>query len=175
MRKSIKTGLVMLLVVGALGVLVSGAVLAQDDTPTPDGETVPFSPRGHRPGFFRGPGGEIGMQAAAEALGMTADELTTQLWGGQSLADLAEEAGVALEDVQAAVQDALDQASREAIEDAVEQGDLTRDHADWLLEGLDQGYWGAGKFGGFGGPGFHRGPGRFGGPINGAFLCGSDA
>lgn len=115
----------------------------------------------------RGYCGRAGMEAAAEALGMTADELSAQVRGGESLADLADEAGVDLADVQAAVNAACEQAAREAIEQAVTDGTVTREHADWLLEGLDKGFWGGeggfgfGRHGGFGGHGFF---GRHGGP-----------
>jgi hypothetical protein len=118
-------------------------------------------------GGGRGFCGQAGQEAAAEALGMTADELSTQLWGGRSLADLADEAGVDLQAVQEAVTAACQQATREAIEQAVTDGTITRAHADWLLEGLEAGYWGGASrgfgfgprgFGGFGGPGFGRFP-----------------
>jgi len=56
---------------------------------------------GGRGGFC----GQAGLEAAAKALDMTAEELSTQLWGGESLASLAEKAGVDLQDVQDAVFD----------------------------------------------------------------------
>jgi hypothetical protein len=108
------------------------------------------------------------LAAAAEALGMTADELSTQLWGGKTLADLADEANVDLQTVRDAVDAACKQATRDAIEQAVTDGRLSREQADWLLEGLDKGYWGSGRGFGFGGRGF--GPGGFhgfGGPRGG--------
>jgi hypothetical protein len=109
---------------------------------------------------------EAGLEAAAQALGMTADELRTQLWAGESLADLADAAGVELQVVRDAVTAANLAATRDAITEAVADGTLTQAKADWLIEGLDAGYWGgeAGGFG-FGGPGFggHGGPRFFGG------------
>ena len=156
MSRKFKIGIVGLLVVGALMVAMTGTAFAQDETPAPPAAS--WHMRGHD--FARGIGGEVGLEAAAEALGMTAEELSTQLWGGKTLADLAEEAGVDLQDVRDAVNAALEAAQRGAIEQAVEDGNLTREHADWLLEGLDNGYWGGRGFGGFGGRG---GFGRFGG------------
>ena len=47
-----------------------------------------------------------------------------------------------------------------AIQDAVTAGKLTQDKADWLIQGLDKGYWGGstGGFGfGFGMPGMKAG------------------
>jgi hypothetical protein len=119
----------------------------------------------HRGGGRGGFCGTAGQEAAAEALGLTVDEMRTQLWGGSTLAQLAEQAGVDLADVQAAVTEACTAETRTAIEQAVTDGTLTRANADWLLEGLDAGYWGPGadKSSGFGfGPrGF--GGGEFGG------------
>ncbi len=115
---------------------------------------------GGRGGFC----GQAGLEAAAKALDMTAEELSTQLWGGESLASLAEKAGVDLQDVQDAVTAACQQATRDAIEQAVTDGTITRDHADWLLEGLEKGYWGGGRGFGFGPRGFggFGHPGHFG-------------
>lgn len=102
----------------------------------------------------RGLCGQAGLDAAAKALKMTTDELTAQLWGGRTLADLADEAGVELTDVQSAVQAACTAATKAAIQQAVTDGQITQDQADWLIEGLDKGYWGSGQksfgFGGFG-------------------------
>ncbi len=162
MSGKFRIGIVALLVVGVLTVAMAGTALAQEETPTP----APFYGRG----FARGMGGQVGLEAAAEVLGMTADELSTALWGGKTLADLAEEAGVDLQDVQDAVNAALEQAKRDAIEQAAEDGTITREHADWLLEGLDNGYLGGhgfgrfGGMGGFGGRGGFRGFGGFGMP-----------
>lgn len=156
MSRKFRVGIAALLVVGALSVAMTGTALAQEETPTP----VPFA--GH--GFTRGMGGQLGLEAAAEALGMTAEELSTQLWGGKTLAELAEAAGVDLQDVRDAVNAALEAAQREAIEQAVEDGTITREHADWLLQGLDNGYLGGHGFGRLGGRGGFRGSGGFGMP-----------
>jgi len=120
----------------------------------------------HGGGFGRGLCGQAGLEAAAEALNMTADELSTQLWGGKTLADLADGAGVELQAVRDAVDAACEAAIRDAIEQAVQDGSLSREQADWLLEGLDKGYWGGHGFGrgfGIGGHGFGRGGFRGGG------------
>ena len=154
MSRKFKIGMAGLLVLAALTVLASGTVLAQEETPD---ESTPkaLGQRGRGRDFGRGMmrGGEVALEAAAEALGMTADEMSTQLWGGKTLADLAEQAGVDLQDVQDALKAAQEAAHRDAIEQAVEDGNLTREHADWLLEGLDNGYIGGRDLGGFGGRG----------------------
>lgn len=155
-------------VVAALG--ISSAAMAQSSTtptPTAPDSTMPTAPLGHRGGF--GLHSEAALEAAATALGMTADDLQAQLWGGKTLADLADEKGVDIADVQAAVEQALIEETRAAIEQAVTDGTLTQDKADWLMEGLDAGYWGPGVKGDFGlgmGPGGRGGRhGGFGGPM----------
>lgn len=163
MNKWFKVAALGILVFGALTLVVSGAAFAQEVTPTPESgsETVPgsgesfFHPGIGQLGFGRGMESDVALEAAAGALGMTADELQTQLWGGMTLADLAEEAGIDLADVQAAVEAAQEQATRDQIAQAVEDGTLTQAHADWLLEGLDNGYWSG--FGGGGHKGFGHG------------------
>ncbi len=117
--------------------------------------------------------GPAGLEAAATALGTTADALQTQLRAGQTLADLATAANVDLADVQSAIDSACLQANQDAIEAAVTAGTLTRAKADWLLTGLDQGFWGTAASGpGFGFGGGRGGPGGFGphghGPDNDA-------
>ena len=84
--------------------------------------------------------GQAGLEAAAEALDMTADELSTQLWGGRTLADLADKAGVGLQTIRDAVDAACLAAQKDAIKQAVEDGRLSQAQADWLLEGLEQGF-----------------------------------
>jgi hypothetical protein len=170
MSKWFKFGILGLLIFGALAVVLTGSALAQDETPTPDSGNLNGWGRGFRHGF----GGQVGLEAAAEVLGMTTDELSNQLWAGETLASLAEEAGVDLQELRDAVEAAQVQATRDAIEQAVEDGNLTRDHADWLLEGLDNGYWsgfGRGGRGGFHGGGF----GGFGPPPGTTVTPSSDA
>lgn len=107
-----------------------------------------------------GPGGRglglEGLQIAAEALNMTTDELITALRSGKTLEELAEEAGVELQDVQDAIQAARATDMRERIQQALDDGTITQEHADWLLEGLEKGFLGGQGGFGLGGP---RGPG----------------
>ena len=153
-------------IVAALG--ISSVASAQSSvTPTPTAPTQQAAP----------PGGlgprelhsQAALEAAAKALGMTADELSAELWGGKTLADIAEEKGVDIADVKAAVEAALIAETKTAIAQAVTDGTITQAKADWLLKGLDAGYWGPGVEGGFGfgmgGRGGHGGPGGFGGPL----------
>lgn len=153
---------VLVLMIAALGV---SSVVAQTSTP-PATTTTPQM----RGGFGgRGICGQAGLDAAAKALKMTADELKAQLWGGQTLSGLAEKAGVDIAAVQSAVQAVCQQAQIDAINQAVKDGRITQANADWLIEGIQKGYIGGGK-GGFGmemgGRGMwgHHGFGGFGMP-----------
>jgi len=106
---------------------------------------------GHGPGGPRGLG-QPELEAAAKVLGMTTDEVSTALQSGKTLQDLADEAGVKIEDVQAAIQAAHATELRDRIAQAVANGTITQENADWLLEGLDKGFIGVPGAFGFGGP-----------------------
>ena len=81
-----------------------------------------------------GHGGWHGLDAAAEALGMTEDELRTALEAeGATLAKVAEEKGVAVD----TLVDALVTAQREGIAKAVESG-MPQDVADRRLADVEQ-------------------------------------
>ncbi|HSD85288.1 MAG TPA: hypothetical protein VLG46_15605 [Anaerolineae bacterium] len=86
-----------------------------------------------------------GLDAAAEVLGMTAEELSAEFREGKTLAQLAVEKGFNPTAVQQAVQVAIKAGPRAAIQQAAADGRLTQDNAEWLLQGLEKDYWGAGK------------------------------
>ena len=138
-----------LLVVGVVG---ATSVFAQG--PTTPGFGMMGNGRG--PGEGRGFGlGDAELEAAAKVLGMTTDEVQSALQSGKTLQDLADEAGVDIADVQAAIQAVHVTEMRANIAQAVKDGTMTQEKADWLLTGLDKGFMGggAGGFGrGFGGP-----------------------
>jgi hypothetical protein len=157
-------------IVAALG--ISSVASAQSSvTPTPTAPAQQVAP----PGGMgpRGLHSQAALEAAAKALGMTADELSAELWGGKTLSDIASAKGVDIATVKAAVETAENAETKTAINQAVTDGKITQAKADWLIEGLDKGYWGAGVQGDFGfgmgpavgGPGGHGGRGGFGGPM----------
>jgi hypothetical protein len=76
---------------------------------------------------------------AAEALGMTPEELFAELRAGKSPAEIAEEQSVKAEAVFEAMNAARGEVMQQAIEQAVEDGRLSQEQADWLLKGLEQG------------------------------------
>lgn len=155
----------MLIVIGGLlaallvvGVVGATSVYAQG--PIPPGFGMMGNGRGPA-GGGRGFGlSDAALEAAAKALGMTTDEVKSALQGGKTLQDLAIEKGVAIEDVQAAIQAVRVTEMREQIAQAVADGTMTQEKADWLLEGLDKGFMGGGNGFGRGGFGGMRGPGN---------------
>ena len=153
-----------LAVVALVAVAVAVPAFAQEPTPTPAPKSYGWRGGGRGFGVGRGICGQAEMEAVAKALGMTTDELSTQLWGGRTLADLADKADVDLQTIRDAVDAARQEATQEAIEQAVEEGRLTQEQADWLLKGLELGFLPGGRGIGFG-PGFgfgHEMRGRFG-------------
>lgn len=91
-------------------------------------------------------------QWLAEQLDMTIDEVAAELEAGKTIAELAEEKGVDLQATQV-------EAMKEKLQQAVEDGRMTQDQADWMLQGLEQGFMPRGR-----GFDFGHGPcGRFGG------------
>jgi hypothetical protein len=146
------------LLVAAIGLTAAvGVSLAQgpSGTPTPGDKGGP----GLDLGIMGGGGDWTAFDAAAKALGLTPTELFTELHSGKTLTDIATDKGVDIQTVNQAVQDVRQAAMKKAIEQAVTDGRMTRDQADWTLKGIENGW-----MGGMGGPGFGgRGPGGPGG------------
>jgi uncharacterized protein YidB (DUF937 family) len=139
MKKKIYIALGGLLAILMLfGAVTATTAYAQKDTPT--------APTDQRPGGGRGLG-QTELEAAAKALGMTADELSTALQSGKTLEDLATAAGVDIQDVQDAISAAHAVELRAQIEAGVADGSISQDKADWLLEGLDKGFLDGAGFG----------------------------
>jgi len=92
--------------------------------------------------FGLGRGGQWTMfDTAAEALGLTPEELFAELHAGKSLDEVAEEQGVDVKVVRDAMNAARVETMRQAIEQAVEDRNMTQEQADWMLEGLEQGFF----------------------------------
>jgi hypothetical protein len=113
------------------------------------------------PGFGHGgPGGPIGLDAAADYLGLTRAQLDRQLTSGRSLADVARAQGKSVDGLQQALLDA----AKSDLDRAVADRRLTSDERDEILQRLsdhvDEIVAGTGP-----GPrGRHGGPGAPGGP-----------
>ena len=81
------------------------------------------------------------LDVIAELLGMNSGEVTQAIKDdGKSLQDLADEVGVDMQEIKDALSDLRTENVRERIETALDAGTLTEDEANWLLEGLDNGY-----------------------------------
>ena len=138
----------------AVGVYGTTTVFADDSNPPlPFGERGPGGPGGPRGG--RGLDGAA-LEAVAGVLDMSTDDLSAALEEGKTLAELADEAGVDIQEIRNALSAVRAESMRERIAQALEEDTITQEHADWLLEGLDKGF--------LDGPGFRFGP-RFGGPL----------
>ena len=93
------------------------------------------------PGFGPGHGGfehhEIfgGLDAAATYLGVTEDDLRTELESGKSLADVAKAKGKSVD----GLVDALVGDAKKHLDEEVSEGDLTQAQADQLLSRLEEG------------------------------------
>jgi hypothetical protein len=112
--------------------------LAED---IPERLEQPWQPGGPMGDFGQfGEGFRTMYDDVAEALGLAPEDLFAQLHDGKTLAEIAEEGGVEIEAVRDALADARAEAGRQAIEQAVEDGRMTQEQADWMIEGLEQGF-----------------------------------
>jgi hypothetical protein len=95
-----------------------------------------YGARGGRHGAWGGRGGLVGgpenslVAVAAEELGMTTADLLAELQNGESIADVAAEKGVDPQDIA----DAFTEQRAEALLQAVEDGRITQERADWMLD-----------------------------------------
>jgi hypothetical protein len=115
--------------------------------------------RGRHGGKFLG--GGMGMDAAASALGMSAEDVRSALMDGTTIAQLAERQGKDVDDVVAA----MVKGATTRLDEAVEAGRITQAQADEMKGSLEErirDFVQNGKPAGGHGWGMHRGPG--GGP-----------
>lgn len=146
------------LIAGLLAALLVVGVIGATNAYAQSASSGLFHGGGPGGGGVRGLGLEE-LQIAAKALNMTTDELITALRSGKTLEEIATEAGVDFQDVQDTIQAARATEMRDRIQQALDAGTITQEHADWLLEGLDKGFIGGpggfglgGRHGGFGLP-----------------------
>ncbi|MBI5298176.1 MAG: hypothetical protein HY869_22085 [Chloroflexi bacterium] len=153
MRKRISIligGLLAVLMIA--GAVTASVVYAQDATPPPSDSAADTRP----PKGGRGLS-QAELEAAAKALNMTTDELSSALEAGKTLEDLATAAGVDIQVVQDAISAVRAEEMRTQIAAGVADGSISQEKADWLLEGLDKGFLDDGH-----GFGLGIGPGRGG-------------
>ena len=117
----------------------------------------PWEPRGPHGGLLGQFGEEFWSRydAVAEALGLTPTELFSELHDGKSVAEVAEDQGVDPEEIQDALEEARAEMMEEGIRQAAENGRISDEQADWMLEGLENGFLPRGRaFGRESGSGF---------------------
>jgi hypothetical protein len=112
----------------ALGGLVTDGTITQAQA-----DAVGTALEAARPAHGPGLRGGAKLEAVAEALGITADELRTELEAGKTIATVAGEKDV---EVQAVV-DAIVAAHKAHLDEEVAAGDLTQEEADARLEGAE--------------------------------------
>ncbi len=140
-----------LALVSAIGLFVAGTTFAQESTPTPTpAPKVPFGCFGWGRGFGFWGGSTAVFDAVAEALNLTPTQLFEQLHSGKTLSEIAEAQGVDLQKVQDAINAAQKQVMKDAINQALKAGRISQAEADWLLQGLEQGFLPKGRGFGFG-------------------------
>jgi hypothetical protein len=140
-----------------IGLLAVNMVFAQSDTPSAQATPTPPCGGVWGKGFgFWGGGLWTDFDAVAKALNLTPTQLFEQLHSGKTLTEIAQAQGVDLAKVQEAANASRIQAMKDAIAQAVKDGKMTQAQADWLLQGLEQGFLPRGRGFGFG-PMMHRG------------------
>lgn len=113
----------------AIAPLVEAGTITQAQA---DAVIAALADAGPPEGGHRGPGGRMGgrgLDSAAEALGITADELRTALQDGQTIAQVAESRGV---DVQTVI-DAMLADLKAHLDEEVAAGEHTQEEADQKL------------------------------------------
>ncbi len=108
----------------ALAPLVTDGTITQDQADKVASTLAESMPMGGGGKHMRGAGPQL--DAAATALGMTADELRTELEAGQTIAQVAEAKGV---DVQTVI-DSMVAAEKAKLDEKVAAGDITQEEAD---------------------------------------------
>lgn len=88
---------------------------------------------GAKGGFLGWEDGSL-LDIAADQLGMTQEDLVAELQDGSTIADLAAEKGVELQ----AIADAFVAQRAEDLAEAVEEGRITQERADWMLEQMGE-------------------------------------
>lgn len=115
MKPIYKTILIAALVLGGVGLSAIGIAYAGGDGPHP-------------------------REALADLLGLELEELRDLLQSGKTIQELADEAGVDLEEFREEMKANRQEDMQARIEEALSEGEISQDQADWLLEGLEKGY-----------------------------------
>jgi hypothetical protein len=124
------------IIADALAGLVEDGTLTQEQADAV-AETLDEQLPAHGPGGFGGPRGHGGvlleLDVAAEELGLTEQELREQLHDGATLAEIAEEQGVDVDDLVNSIVDA----AKENLAAAVDEGRIDQERADEITADLE--------------------------------------
>ena len=132
MNKYLKFSLIGLLVVAIAGITAVGVAYAQDDPPRPH-------------------------DALADLLGLTPEELTDLIQDGTTLEELADKAGIDLEEFWQSMQVDREVFFKSRLQEALDSGDISQDRFDWMMDGFENGFMGGGR-GSSGFPGRSQSP-----------------
>ena len=129
-----------------------GRSLCPGRRPNPGAERVPASRGSRSAGVGWGEasasaalGSWDNFDAMAKALNLTPTQLFEAIHNGKTLDEIAKTQGVDLAKVQEAANAARVQAMKDKIAQAVKDGKMTQEQADWLLQGLEKGYTDQGR------------------------------
>jgi hypothetical protein len=122
-----------------LVLVVAGAAFAQGTNPPAKSKGALLNKIAELRGAFPFSGWKI-YDAVAEALKLSPSQLFEQLHGGKTLKQVAETQGVDMQMVQDAVKAARQSQARDAIQKALDNGMITKERADWMLKGLENGW-----------------------------------
>ena len=122
-------------VADALSGLVEDGTLTQEQADAVEDALADARPHGaFGDDHHRGGGWHAGLSTVAEALGVSEDDLRGALEDGQTIAEVAEEQGVEVQDVV----DAVVAAQQERLDEAVADGDLTQEEADEIAADVEE-------------------------------------
>jgi hypothetical protein len=125
-----------------LVLVVAGAAFAQGTNP-PTGAKGALADKAARLAGLRGAlpfGGWKIYDAIAGALKLSPSQLFEQLHGGKTVKQVAETQGVQMQAVQDAMKNVRQAQARDAIQKALDNGKITKERADWMLQGLEKGW-----------------------------------
>jgi predicted DNA-binding protein YlxM (UPF0122 family) len=126
-----------------LALAVGGVALAQDVGPKTLRALLPekLEQLASQIEMFRGFGG--GWQvfdAIAQTLKLTPTQLFEQLHSGKTLKEIAEAQGVDIQTVWDTIKQFRQDQARAGIEKALQAGKMSKDQADWMLKGMENGW-----------------------------------
>jgi len=136
-RVLLTAGLGLLLVL-----VVAGAAFAQGTNP-PTGAKGALLDKAAKLMGLRGAfpfGGWKTYDAIAQALNLTPTQLFEQLHSGKTLDEIAKAQGVDIQTVRDAAKNARRSQARDAIQKGLDSGSITKERADWMLKGLENGW-----------------------------------